>query len=124
MFLRHLWPAILCALVILILCVTPGQTLPEVGIINFDKFVHSAMFAGLTFLVARGFYKQTRFAFLQQHFLLNAFFLCTFYGGLLEILQATVCINRSGDWLDFFFDGLGALATIGLFKFNRSLLLG
>ncbi|MEO8146476.1 MAG: VanZ family protein [Bacteroidia bacterium] len=123
MFLKHLWPALLCALVVLILCVIPGQDLPKVGIINFDKFVHSLMFGGLTFLFAKGFHKQTTYEFLKQHYLVIPFIFCTLYGGFLEILQATVCINRAGDWLDFLFDGIGALVAIGVLNFKKDFLL-
>ena len=123
MFFKHLWLALLCALVVLILCVIPGQDMPQVGIINFDKAVHAIMFGGLTFLFAKGFYKQTTYAFLNHDYLVTAFLFCTLYGGFLEIVQATVCINRAGDWLDFLFDGIGALAVIGILNLKKDLLL-
>lgn len=122
MFLRHLWPALSAALIVFILCVIPGDELPEVGIVNFDKVVHSIMFGGLTYLFARGFYKQTAYKFLFEHYLITSFLLCTLYGGFLEILQATVSINRAGDWLDFLFDGMGALAAIAILKLKKNLL--
>ena len=70
------------------------------------------MFAVLTFLFAKGFFKQTSYPFLNMHYLLVPLIGCSLYGGLLEILQATVCINRAGDWLDFLFDSLGAITAV------------
>ncbi len=120
MFLKPLWPALLASAAVLILCVLPGQSFPKVGIINADKFVHSFLFGGLAFLYAGGFYRQTSVRWLNRHYLFAAFAFSTLYGGFIEILQATVAINRSGDWLDFLFDGLGALAAVKLLNPARN----
>jgi len=40
--------------------------------------------------------------------------LCISYGGLLEIMQATVFSNRSGDWLDFIANSFGCLMGLYL----------
>lgn len=125
MFFKPMWPALVCSLVIFLLCLTPAQTLPEVGVVNFDKLVHTAMFAVLTVLLARGFYQQTRFNVLQVHYLLLAALISIAYGGILELLQAVIIVlNRSGDWVDFVFDALGAVLAVSLFKLpKRSYLL-
>ncbi len=109
MFLKHTWPAFTCALIILILSAIPGQELPKVQIINIDKLVHAIMFAFLTILLAKGFSRQTVFEFTHQHYLLTSVLCCILYGGLIEILQATVCINRAGDWFDFLWDAIGSI---------------
>ncbi|MGR9087744.1 MAG: VanZ family protein [Gammaproteobacteria bacterium] len=119
MNLKHLSPALICSAIVMVLCLMPGQNLPRVGVINFDKGVHSLMFAGLTALYAQGFHRQVAQSLLKRHCLFMAFVWCTLYGGLIEILQATVSVNRSGDWLDFLFDGLGALAAIVLWDPER-----
>jgi VanZ family protein len=41
--------------------------------------------------------------------------LCVAYGGMLEIMQATVFSNRSGDWFDFIANSFGLL--YGLYGF-------
>jgi len=120
MFFKPLLPALLCALVIFGLCLTPAQTLPEVGVVNVDKLVHTAMFAVLTVLLARGFHKQSRYMWLQLHFLPAAALTGIAYGGILELLQALIVVlNRSGDWVDFVFDSIGAIAAVGLFKLPK-----
>lgn len=40
-----------------------------------------------------------------------------FYGGLLEVMQATVFSQRSGDWLDFIANSFGCL--MGLWFFSK-----
>ncbi|MGR8981068.1 MAG: VanZ family protein [Gammaproteobacteria bacterium] len=110
------------ALAVLIISLIPRQNLPEVGIINLDKAVHALMYGVLTFLFAKGFYKQPVYAFLNRYSLITAGIVCTLYGGFLEILQSTTFINRSGDWLDFLFDGIGALASMGILTANKNLL--
>jgi VanZ family protein len=41
--------------------------------------------------------------------------LCVAYGGMLEIMQATVFSNRSGDWLDFIANSFGCLMGLVVF---------
>jgi hypothetical protein len=123
MILKYLWAALICTLVIFILCVIPGQDLPKVGIINSDKAVHSVMFGALTYLYAILLNKQTTYQFLNRHYLVFAFLFSTLYGGFMEILQANLDINRAGDWFDFLFDGIGALATIVVLNLKKDWLL-
>ena len=123
MFLKHLWPALSGALLVLILSVLPQQDFPEVGMINADKVVHVLMYGGLTYLFAKGFYRQTACELLNRHYLITAAVLCTLYGGFLEILQSAPFISRSGDWLDFFFNGIGALASAAVLKMKKELLM-
>jgi len=97
--------------------------LPEVSIINFDKAVHALMYGGLTFLFAKGFYKQTTCEFLNRNHLITAFIICTLYGGFLEVLQSTPFINRSGDRLDFLFNGIGAFGSIAILSLKKGFLM-
>lgn len=48
--------------------------------------------------------------------------LCISYGGLIEIMQAKIFSNRSGDWLDFIANSFGCLMGLGLFNKMKSLL--
>lgn len=45
--------------------------------------------------------------------------LCVAYGGLLEIMQATVFSNRSGDWFDFIANSFGCLMGFWVFIKNK-----
>ena len=41
---------------------------------------------------------------------------CITYGGLLEIMQATIFSQRSGDWYDFIANSFGCLLSLMLFR--------
>lgn len=43
---------------------------------------------------------------------------CIAYGGMLEIMQATVFSQRSGDWLDFIANSFGC--CMGLWFFSKN----
>lgn len=73
-------------------------------IIGIDKLVHIAMYA----LLALAVYWESRRGWVA---LTGAIA----YGGLIEILQA-YCTNgmRSGDWLDWFADIIGASISVSV----------
>ena len=48
---------------------------------------------------------------------------CVAYGGMLEIMQATIFSQRSGDWFDFIANSVGCLLAFILFKRKKLFLL-
>ena len=111
--------SILWTLIILILCCTPGKYIPNttwLEVLNFDKLVHSSLFFVLIvlWLMYINYYKN-----LNKLRTILTLVLCVFYGGILEILQANVFSQRSGDWFDFIANTLGCL--IGLCFFSRKM---
>jgi len=119
MFFKSLWPAFLWALFILIICAVPGEKIPRVDFLEWlkpDKLVHVFVFGLLIFLLAAGFTKQHSIASLKLHPLAWAVAMGVFYGILIEFLQATVFVNRSGDARDVLADALGAFPGIWYFK--------
>ena len=74
------------------------------------------MFFLLILLTARGFVLQTSYPDLKIKAKLYSLLICIFYGGLIEILQGTIFIERSADWFDFLADGVGSL--VGLLLYN------
>ena len=96
--------SLLCSLTIIILSLAPIGA-PEVAhdVPLFDKWAHFQMYGGLSFLL---FYEtKTHSLLLASALLLYACLL----GGLMEIGQATLTTYRSGEWLDFVADSIGAL---------------
>lgn len=111
--------SILWAVIIFILCATPGQYIPSADwleLLSVDKFVHASIFFILTalLLLVAIKYQQT------QATVLIYFLLCVSYGGLLEIMQATVLSNRSADWQDMVANTFGCVVALLLFKKLRS----
>ncbi len=116
---RKLWPAILWAIVILVLTGVPSTYLPKT--ITFldwaspDKIVHFVLFGGQSFLIL--------YAFREQYFAGNSRSILTSvaigigiaYGLLTEIMQYYVFIGRNGNSFDFVADVIGAF--IGFLAF-------
>ena len=44
---------------------------------------------------------------------------CVAYGGMLEVMQATVFSQRSGDWLDFIANSFGCIMGFLVFIKNK-----
>ena len=109
--------AIVWTLIIFILCCTPGKYVPTahwLELLSFDKFVHASIFFTLTFLWLLVGFKKNK---LSLSFMIFIIIACIGYGGLLEIMQAKVFSERSGDWLDFIANSFGCL--IGVWFFSK-----
>jgi len=119
MFFKSLLPALLWALFILIICGVPGHRIPRVDFLDWlkpDKLVHLFVFGVLCFLMIRGLTKSATVEFLHSHPRLWSVLISIAYGALIEVLQATVFIDRSGDVRDALADAIGAL--IGMWVFD------
>ena len=105
---------------IFLLCSMPGKAIPHISwleLLSFDKFVHASIFFALQILYMRGFSLQYSFRFIQLHYKWITFFSCVAYGGVLEIMQACLFSERSGDVLDFIANSFGC--AMGLIFFNK-----
>lgn len=96
-------------LVIWVLCLMPIPETPLSDVNMIDKWTHLVMFGTLG-LVALTEYAHKKNTFPQPgKVFLIAFVMPTLTGGLLELLQRYCTFGvRSGEWLDFVADSLGA----------------
>ncbi len=120
MFLRNHLPTLVWAIFILIICGIPGDKIPELTFWQWlkpDKIVHLLIFGILCFLMIRSFKLQQSSSYLRNHAGILALLLSISYGILIEILQATVFIHRSGDVRDAIANSIGAF--IGLWAFTK-----
>lgn len=111
--------AVLWTLIIFGLCCTPGQYIPTTNwleLLSFDKFVHASIFFTLAILWLIYLFKSNK---QSNTSMILAILLCIAYGGMLEIMQATVFSNRSGDWLDFIANSFGCLMGLWFFSKNK-----
>ena len=109
----------LWALLIFILCMIPGRDLPRISwleILAFDKFVHAGLFFVLLLLLARGLTLQQSFFLRVNTALFISFSVCVIYGGLLELLQGALFIERTADIYDFIANSFGAFIGMIFFK--------
>ncbi len=115
--------AIIWTLIIFILCCTPGQYIPTTNwleLLSFDKFVHASIFFTLSLLWLVFTFRIGRLNFFSIIFVI---LLCVSYGGALEIMQATIFSNRSGDWLDFIANTFGCLMGLWFFQKRKEYLI-
>ncbi len=119
MLFRKLIPALLWALFILILCGLPGNDIPRLTFLDWmkpDKIVHLVLFGTLSFLLIKAFVEQTTYPSLIQRAKLLSIIIASIYGVVIEVLQETIFIGRTGDVFDALADSVGAF--IGLWFFN------
>lgn len=110
-------PAIFWFSIILILSTYPGNKIPAPPFFQVDKVVHVLMYAPLSIFLTIAFFRQynnenTR---LKVSTLIVLF--CVFFGGIMEILQHYILINRSGNIYDFTANTIGAIIGMLLFPF-------
>lgn len=97
------WLAITWTIIILIGCLTPHEELPKELLGWNDKLLHALIFT--PFVVA----------WVLAGFRISYVFIAgVLLGGIIELLQYTLPINRSGDWVDFAADAVGALLGVGV----------
>lgn len=97
--------SLICSLAIIILSLAPVGA-PEVArdVPFFDKWAHFVMYGGLSLLL---FLESRRFLTLPLSLLLLLY--ACLLGGLMELGQAYLTTYRSGEWLDFLADSVGAV---------------
>jgi VanZ family protein len=116
---RFLRLAIVWALLIAALCLTPGKALPQwewADLLSVDKLVHMLMFGVLTYLSARGLRDRAANAWGNGRILLIAGALSFGYGALMEVLQGIPGLGRHGDLLDLTANTIGAVVGALLVK--------
>jgi len=88
-----------------------GTTLPATDVPSFgvgDKFKHLGAYFGLTVLLSFTLHYQNKYLFLKKYFLTSALIITSFYGILDELHQKFIP-GRSGEFLDWVADAVGAL---------------
>ena len=117
------YPGLICASIIMVLMGLPGKCFPTVVCfwdwLGPDKVVHLLLFATLSFISLWG-YRTSLFDINYPH--RNRLFIIIslisiLYGGLTEILQKYLFINRYGSYYDFIADAIGCLIGIIIFHF-------
>ena len=101
--------AYLWAIIATGLCGTNGQSLPHfdfTSIIRIDKIAHLLLFGTETYLIAIAS-KKSNSNRSNFKIILPAFLIGSVFGIMIEILQATVFINRSFDYLDMLANTIG-----------------
>lgn len=107
--------AILWSFIIFGLCCMPGNYIPTTNwleLLSFDKFVHAFIFFVMAFF---WFLVLVQKNMVSKSSIIIVLLICVAFGGLLEIMQATVFSNRSADWFDFIANTFGCLMAWWVF---------
>ncbi len=98
-------------LLLIIVCLSLG-TPPQTGleeVHGMDKIVHFGMYFTLTVVIW--------IEYLRHHdhpdwtkLVLFAFIAPVLFSGAMEVAQATLTVNRQGDWMDFLANSIGVIA--------------
>lgn len=112
----------LLILAILLLTLLPGNELPTPPDIPlFDKWTHALMFGTLAVVLLYDWSR--RRGSLTWHLWVAAATISTLLGGAIELLQDAMGLGRSGEWLDFVADAIGAfILPIPLWPLLRRIL--
>lgn len=100
-------PALLWALLILVLCLMPGGELPQwhwADLLSVDKLVHATLFFGQALLLARLFLGHGS----PQRWLLWAVVVSAGYGVAVELMQGLEALGRRTDLNDAIANTVGA----------------
>jgi len=112
MFLRYNLFGIIWFLLILLMGLTPGESMPMTNVwdfLSFDKIAHFFVFAILTFLFTLGFSKQYTFLFFRYKAAPLAIGISILYGIIIEIGQ-TFIPERGLEFTDILANSLGVFA--------------
>lgn len=123
MIILRYWKSVVWTLIILLATTLPSSTIPKIPLLDiphFDKIVHFGLFFILaTFLLSEG-NKLRKQGELTRFAIVVALSVSFIYGLTIELLQFYLLPTRSGSWLDFIANIIGAFAAVITYKFvNR-----
>lgn len=130
-FFRQYGLSIVVALFIMNMCMMPSSSVPSISLgglvpdflrpladfvkAHLDKFAHFTFFLMLSVALGHDLWVQ-RVDFSTKKMKLWAIVVPILYGGLIEVMQATLTTTRSGDVVDLCFDAIGAICGFFLAK--------
>lgn len=108
---KYLIAAILWAAIILVLTLTPGEHVPQVGVFSYDKLGHSIIFGIQSFLIPFGLASHPKVSLSMKSILIISLIFTIIYGAGLEIMQHFIP-GRAMDYVDALANTLGAIVGI------------
>ena len=110
MFLNKNKLGIAWSLLILSVCLMPGDNLPSSSLLNFiglDKVVHTTLYFVLMILVGKGLVTYFRSSYSRNKIFVIAFLYCLILGVGIEFIQSVFVSGRSGDIFDILANIIG-----------------
>ena len=118
-FLKKYPATLLCIVAIWVLCLLkPSTNMPQLGL-GADKWAHTLMYLGTCSVMWLEYFR-IHLRSQRTKVFWYAIVLPILMSGVIELAQAYLTENRSGDWYDFAANSLGVfLAAIGAFLWRR-----
>jgi VanZ family protein len=117
------WKTISVLVIILFLCLLPGNDVNKIDFLNFtyeDKVVHLMMFLGFSSALFYDLKRNTELANKMATLTFTVVAFCVLLGITTEMLQALLTsLNRDGSITDFLFDLIGSGLGITWMRFIR-----
>lgn len=116
-------PAILWALIVIVLSVSPGSNLPPLeflGFVRIDLIAHFVMYFIFSFLIFYGIRKSSASYPMNNKSLLFTLCVPIIFGIVMELLQHNFITERYFDIMDIFANIIGSIVAIAIIK-NRTL---
>lgn len=122
MRLRYLLPAVLWAIIILVVISIPGSSIPSTSLLqipHFDKLVHLGLFFFLVVFLNYGLYKQQKpQPLIRRHYTISLV-AGVIYGVGTELLQHYYISERHGDLADVAANTLGCIMGTATFYYLK-----
>ena len=116
---KHLYPGIAWFFVILILISIPGYDLPKIDNwlieINYDKLIHTFLFAVLAYLFMRPVMRSALAGKEKRNWLIRITLAAIVYGITTEFIQKFFIPGRSFNLTDWLADALGGVLMFAWF---------
>lgn len=116
---RSFIPAIVWALIILVISGMPGRFFPSFSVwdlLTADKIGHMVFYGIFCALILRGFQKSQ--AVLTVTMVLASILMSTFYGILMEWMQYAFFPDRLYEVMDMIANGIGAVSGWIIYRFS------
>ncbi|MEM6358551.1 MAG: VanZ family protein [Bacteroidota bacterium] len=116
---KYLTGAILWALLILVLTLTPGKSVPNLSIFDYDKLGHAGIFLIQSYLLTTGLYLKSKTRSKEKYILIGSVS-AVLYGFMIEYAQEFIP-DRGMEAYDAVANIAGALCGVGLFYLQNNL---
>lgn len=125
---KYKWTALISVIIIVLSTIPVPEVKPLESVPFFDKWVHFVMYAamvGAMWLDANGYKPlfSLKMRRLGMEFYVVMVVISSALGGLMELVQAYLTTVRSGDYIDFLADVVGAVIGAVVCKLIQSIWL-
>ena len=117
---KYLVAALAWAVLILVLTLTPGKSVPDLTLFDYDKLGHAGIFLIQSYLLIMGFYKKSPGREGIHKYAIIGCTLAILYGFLIEFMQNFIP-GRSMEVYDAVANIIGSFFGLVLFYFHNKL---